>query len=103
MSSVIGNRIKLSVFGESHGEAIGCVIDGLPSGIKLDFGKIDKEMARRAPGKDKTATARKESDTPHILSGMLNGVTTGAPLAMIIENTNTKSGDYGNLMTVPRP
>ena len=103
MSSVIGNKIKLSVFGESHGEAIGCVIDGLPSGIKLDADKIDKEMARRAPGKDKTATARKESDTPHILSGVLGGVTTGAPLAMIIENTNTKSSDYGNLMTVPRP
>ncbi|MCH5316814.1 MAG: chorismate synthase [Eubacterium sp.] len=103
MSSVIGNKIKLSVFGESHGEAIGCVIDGLPGGIKLDFDKIDKEMARRAPGKDKTATARKESDTPHILSGVLNGVTTGAPLAMTIENTNTKSGDYGNLMAVPRP
>ena len=103
MSSVIGNKIKLSVFGESHGEAIGCVIDGLPSGIKLDTDKIDKEMARRAPGKDKTATARKESDAPHILSGVLNGVTTGAPLAMTIENTNTKSGDYESLLTVPRP
>ena len=103
MSSVIGNKIRLSVFGESHGEAIGCVIDGLPSGIKLDTDKINKEMSRRAPGRDKTATARRESDTPHILSGVLNGVTTGAPLAMIIENTNTKSGDYGNLMTVPRP
>lgn len=103
MSSVIGNKIKLSVFGESHGEAIGCVIDGLPSGIRLDFNRIDKEMARRAPGRDKTATARKESDTPHILSGVLNGVTTGAPLAMTIENTNTKSGDYDSLLTVPRP
>lgn len=103
MSSVLGNKIKLSIFGESHGEAIGCVIDGLSSGIKLDYEKINKEMARRAPGNDKTATARKESDAPHILSGVLNGTTTGAPLAMIIENTNTKSGDYGNLMTVPRP
>ena len=99
----MGNKIKLSVFGESHGEAIGCVIDGLPSGIKLDTDKIYKDMARRAPGKDKTATARKESDIPRILSGVLNGVTTGAPLAITIENTNTKSGDYGNLMTVPRP
>ena len=103
MSSVIGNKIKLSVFGESHGEAIGCVIDGLPNGIKLDFDEINREMARRAPGKDKTATTRKESDTPHILSGVLNDTTTGAPLAMIIENTNTRSGDYGNLMSVPRP
>ena len=103
MSSVIGNKIKLSVFGESHGEAIGCVIDGLPNGIKLDFDEINREMARRAPGKDKTATTRKESDTPHILSGVLNDTTTGAPLAMVIENTNTRSGDYGNLMSVPRP
>lgn len=103
MSSVLGNKIKLSVFGESHGNAIGCVIDGLPNGIKLDFDEINREMARRAPGKDKTATPRKESDIPHILSGVLNDTTTGAPLAVMIENTNTRSGDYGNLMTVPRP
>ena len=103
MSSVIGNKIKLSVFGESHGEAIGCVIDGLPCGIKLDFDEIKREMARRAPGNDKTATARRESDTPVVLSGMLNDRTTGAPLAMEIKNTNTRSGDYGNLMSVPRP
>lgn len=103
MSSIIGNKIKLSVFGESHGEAIGCVIDGLPNGIELDFDEIYREMARRAPGNDKTATPRKESDTPIILSGVLHNTTTGAPLAMEIRNTNTRSGDYGNLMTVPRP
>lgn len=103
MSSVLGNKIKLSVFGESHGEAIGCVIDGLPAGIKLDMDKILLDMKRRAPGRDKAATPRKESDAPKILSGVLNGVTTGAPLAMIIENTNTRSTDYGNVMTTPRP
>lgn len=103
MSSVIGDKIKLSIFGESHGEAIGCVIDGLPAGIKIDMNAVYKDMQRRAPGKDKTATPRLEKDIPHILSGMLNNVTTGAPLAMVIENTNTKSGDYSNLMTVPRP
>lgn len=103
MSSNFGNKLKLSIFGESHGEAIGCVIDGLPAGIKLDMDKIYTDMARRAPGKDKTATPRLEKDIPHILSGVLNDTTTGAPLAMIIENTNTKSGDYSNLMTVPRP
>ena len=103
MSSNFGNNIKLSIFGESHGEAIGCVIDSLPSGIKLDMDKIYFDMARRAPGKDKTATPRLEKDIPHILSGVLNGVTTGAPLAMVIENTNTKSGDYSNLLTTPRP
>lgn len=103
MSSVIGDKIKLSIFGESHGEAIGCVIDGLPAGIKIDINAVYKDMQRRAPGKDKTATPRLEKDIPHILSGMLDNVTTGAPLAMVIENTNTKSGDYSNLMTVPRP
>lgn len=103
MSSVIGDKIKLSIFGESHGEAIGCVIDGLPAGIKIDMNAVYKDMQRRAPGKDKTATPRLEKDIPHILSGVLDNVTTGAPLAMVIENTNTKSGDYSNLMTVPRP
>ena len=103
MSSVIGDKIKLSIFGESHGEAIGCVIDGLPAGTKIDMNAVYKDMQRRAPGKDKTATPRLEKDIPHILSGMLDNVTTGAPLAMVIENTNTKSGDYSNLMTVPRP
>lgn len=103
MSSVIGDKIKLSIFGESHGEAVGCVIDGLPAGIKIDMNAVYKDMQRRAPGKDKTATPRLEKDIPHILSGMLDNVTTGAPLAMVIENTNTKSGDYSNLMTVPRP
>ncbi|MCC8015862.1 MAG: chorismate synthase [Clostridiales bacterium] len=103
MSSVLGDNIRLSVFGESHGEAIGCVIDGLPAGIALDTQKIEKEMKRRAPGKDKTSTPRAEADIPHILSGVLNNVTTGAPLAMIINNTNTKSDDYDNIMAVPRP
>ncbi len=99
----MGNKIKLSVFGESHGKAIGCVIDGLPAGVKLDMEKIEKEMERRAPGRDKTATKRREDDTPHIISGVLDGVTTGAPLAMQIENTNAKSEDYGALSAIPRP
>ena len=103
MSSIMCDKIKVSIFGESHGEAIGCVIDGLPSGIKLDLDKIYQDLSRRAPGKDRTATARLEKDIPHILSGVLNHITTGAPLAMIIENTNTKSNDYENIMTVPRP
>lgn len=103
MSSVIGDKIKLSIFGESHGEAIGCVIDGLPAGVELDMDKIYKDMSRRAPGKDKFATPRIEKDVPKILSGVIDNVTTGAPLAMIIENTNTKSADYNNVMSVPRP
>ena len=103
MSSAFGKNIKLSIFGESHGKAIGCVIDGLPSGIQLDMDRIYVDMSRRAPGKDKTSTPRLEKDIPKLISGVLDNVTTGAPLAMVIENTNTHSGDYSNLMTVPRP
>ncbi len=103
MSSVTGDKIKLAVFGESHGEAIGCVIDGLPAGLKLDYDRIYCDMARRAPGRDSTATPRLERDIPHIISGVLDGVTTGAPLAMLIENENTKSGDYERISDVLRP
>lgn len=103
MSSVIGHNLKLSIFGESHGDAIGCVIDGLPSGIKLDMDVIYRDMARRAPGKDKSATPRLEKDIPIILSGLQDGITTGAPLAMEIKNENTKSKDYNSLKHIPRP
>ena len=103
MSSVLGEKIRLSVFGESHGAAIGCVIDGLPAGVDLDFDKIQKEMDKRAPGRDRSSTTRKEPDQPQILSGVLNGETTGAPLAMLMENTNTRSGDYDSVRFVPRP
>ena len=85
MSSTWGNHIKLSIFGGSHTEAIGVVIDGLPAGETLDFDAILNQMARRAPGRDKSSTPRKESDIPHILSGLLDGVLTGAPLAAVIE------------------
>lgn len=98
-----GNKVKISIFGESHGPGIGVVMDGVPSGIKLDMDELLLNMGRRAPGKDKAATPRKEADTPNILSGVLNGVTTGAPICCVIENTNTRSGDYGNLLTKPRP
>ena len=103
MGSTFGNKVKISVFGESHGTAIGVVIDGLPSGEKIDMDEVYRQMARRAPGNDKTATPRKEADKPEILSGLLDGVTTGAPLAAVIYNTNTRSGDYGNIMNSPRP
>ncbi len=103
MSSTYGNKIKISVFGESHGNGIGAVIDGLPAGVKIDMDKVLVQMARRAPGNDKTATPRKEKDYPNVLSGMLEDTLTGAPLAVMIENTNTKSADYGNLLSCPRP
>lgn len=103
MSSTLGNNLKISVFGESHGNGIGVVIDGLPAGKTIDMEAVLVQMKRRAPGRDKTATPRKESDAPKILSGMLGSTLTGAPLCAVIENTNTRSQDYGNLMTKPRP
>ncbi len=103
MRSSVGNAVRISVFGESHGAAIGAVIEGLPAGHKIDMDFVLSQMERRAPGRDKTATPRKEADIPEILSGILDGVTTGAPLALIIRNTNTKSGDYDNLKVAPRP
>ncbi len=103
MSSEIGNRIKLSVFGESHGEMIGCTLHDLPAGEALDLEAVYAQMARRAPGNDPTATARKESDMPRVVSGFCNGVTTGAPLTAVIVNENTRSGDYAAHLSVPRP
>lgn len=103
MSSTWGEHIKISIFGESHGEAIGVTLDGLPAGEKIDLEAIALQMSRRAPGRDKASTPRKESDLPQILSGFLNGYTTGAPLCAVIYNTNTRSGDYANLSILPRP
>ena len=103
MKSNIGNKIKLSVFGESHGPAVGCLLEGLPSGVKIDFDALLVQMSRRAPGKDKTATTRSEADIPEIVSGVVDGVTTGAPIAIIIKNNDTKSHNYDNLRDNPRP
>lgn len=103
MSSTWGEKVRISVFGESHGEAIGVTIDGLPAGEKINMDEVLLQMSRRAPGKDKTATPRVEADTPHILSGLLDGVTTGAPLCAVIRNTNQKSKDYSDLKRHPRP
>lgn len=103
MSSTYGDKIKISVFGESHGNGIGVVIDGLPAGVKIDMDRVLVQMSRRAPGKDRTATPRLEKDLPKVLSGMLGDTLTGAPLCAVIENTNTKSGDYSNLLACPRP
>lgn len=103
MSSCWGNKVKISIFGESHGKGIGVVVDNLPAGEKIDMEQLLMHMSRRAPGKDKTATSRLEKDLPQIMSGMLNNTTTGTPLCAVIENTNTRSGDYGNLLSAPRP
>lgn len=103
MSCNFGSKIKLTIFGQSHSQAIGCVLDGIPAGIKLDEERIAAFMARRAPGKNAISTARKEADRPHIISGVVNGVTCGAPICAVIENSDTRSGDYDKLRMLPRP
>lgn len=103
MSSVWGNNLKVSIFGESHGNAIGINIDGLPAGFELDIDKILEEMERRAPGKNQLSTARKEADFPEILSGVFEGKTTGAPLCAIIRNGDTRSKDYEKTKDFMRP
>lgn len=103
MSSTWGERIQISIFGGSHTAAIGVNIDGLPAGEPIDWEEILAQMARRAPGQDPTATRRKEPDQPQVLCGLLDGVTTGAPLCAVIENTNQRSKDYEGLRINPRP
>lgn len=103
MSTVWGNKIKLTVFGESHSEAMGVVIDNLPAGVKLDMAEIEREMARRAPNGGEFSTPRKEGDKVEIVSGYFDDKTTGTPLCGIIRNTNTKSSDYSQLKSVFRP
>lgn len=103
MSCNFGSKIKLTIFGQSHSQAIGCVLDGIPAGIKLDLDRIEAFMARRAPGKNKISTARKEADKPNIISGVVDGVTCGAPICAVIENSDTRSGDYDKLRMLPRP
>lgn len=104
MSSIIkGNKISVSVFGQSHSESIGAVIDGIPAGIELDYDRINAFMARRAPGQSKFSTPRKEADKPEVLSGIVNSKTCGAPISIKIDNTNTRSQDYDNLKLLPRP
>ena len=99
----IGDKIRVTIFGQSHAEAIGAVIDGLPAGIKLDTDKITAFMQRRRPGQNKYQTARGETDIPEIISGLCDGKTCGAPVCAVIKNSDTKSGDYDNLKNVPRP
>ena len=103
MSSTWGNYIHIQIFGESHGNGIGIVMDGMPSGEAIDLDELQTFMARRAPGQGIYATARKEADAPEILSGMLDGYTTGAPLAALIRNSDTRSKDYSAMRWLPRP
>ena len=91
------------IFGESHGPAIGVVLEGVPAGLALDLEQVQKELDRRKPGQDPTATARKESDLVEVLSGVFEGKTTGAPLAMVIRNSDQHSKDYESIRYTPRP
>lgn len=102
MASVYGRKIKVSIFGQSHSEAIGVVLDGLPAGLKLDLNRLRSFMKRRAPG-GSLATPRKEADEVEILSGLKEGRLCGAPFAAVIRNTNTRSEDYSGLNDAPRP
>lgn len=103
MSSTWNNNITFSVFGESHGPAIGVCIDNVPPGESIDMDKLMQFMARRAPKKDKTSTQRREKDMPQIMSGFFNGKTTGTPLCALIQNTDQHSNDYSNLSKLARP
>src|SRR5690606_10090332 len=98
-----GKLFTLTTFGESHGEAIGGIIDGCPSGLHLDFEAIQSELNRRKPGQSAIVTQRKEPDTVEFLSGIFEGVTTGTPIGFIIRNTNQKSNDYSHIKDVYRP
>ncbi len=102
MSSELGNNLKITIFGESHGTAIGMTMDGVPAGEAVDAAEIYAFMERRMGGK-RFSTARKEADLPHFLSGVRDGVTTGSPICAVIENTNVRSKDYSALENKPRP
>ena len=93
MASYFGKHIHVSVFGQSHAPAIGVTVDGLPAGEAVDLEELQRFLQRRAPGRDAASTPRKEGDVPQILCGLVDGVTCGAPLAAVIENTNTRSKD----------
>ena len=103
MSSEFGKLLKVSVFGQSHGRAIGVVIDGLPAGEAIDLEELQRFLDRRRPGKNGLSTARNEADKPVFLSGLEGGITCGAPLCAVIENADQRSGDYGELADRPRP
>ena len=103
MASFYGQNIKISIFGQSHSDAIGVVVDGLPAGFKIDFDQLRAFMLRRAPGRNEYSTKRREEDALEFLSGLDNGVACGAPLCAVIRNSDTRSADYDKLRNIPRP
>ena len=103
MRNIFGNVFTLSTFGESHGEAIGGVVDGMPAGVDIDLDFIQQELNRRRPGQSKIPTSRQESDSVEILSGVFEGKSTGCPIGFIVRNSNQRSEDYENMRDVFRP
>ena len=103
MSSFFGQHLKISLFGQSHGEAIGVTVDCFPAGMTIDTQRLQAEMARRAPGQNAMTTSRKEADAPEFLSGVREGRPTGQPICAILRKTNTRSGDYGDGVDLVRP
>ena len=101
--NTFGNIFTLTSFGESHGKAIGGVIDGLPAGIRIDEGFVRQELARRRPGQSALTTGRQEADAVEFLSGIYEGVSTGCPIGFVVWNTNQHSADYDNMKDVFRP
>ena len=103
MSNSYGTLFKISTFGESHGPAIGVIIDGCPAGLQIDESYIQSELDRRKPGQSKITTQRKEDDTFKILSGVFEGKSTGTPIAIVIENQDQRSKDYSHIAETFRP
>ena len=102
-ANTFGHLFRFTTFGESHGPAIGCVVDGTPPGIALSEADIQVHMDKRRPGQSKYTTQRKESDTVKILSGVYDGVTTGTPIGLLVENEDTRSKDYDDIKDKYRP
>ncbi len=103
MASQFGERLRVSIFGESHGNGIGALIEGLPAGEQIDFDRLMRFMERRQGGRNALSTSRKEPDVPEFVSGIFENTTTGFPVCIRIANTNTRSGDYNDLALKPRP
>ena len=103
MSSVFGNNLKVSIFGQSHSEGIGVVVDGFPAGFEIDMEELQDFLNRRAPGRSGNSTGRKERDKPEFLSGLVDGITCGAPLSAVIKNQDARPNDYKEIEEVPRP
>lgn len=103
MSSTYGENLKLSIFGQSHGKAIGMTLDGIPAGLPVDMHALIHFLARRAPGRDTLSTSRLEADLPVFLGGIVDGFTCGAPIAAIIENNDAHPSDYASMRELPRP